>query len=986
MSKKPILTKRPKTILALILVCLITIALTGCDSSNKMPAGGLDLTAKYASTTDGKYSVTVKDVYEKLRYNAVSYVEDSVYKILFKEEIDTVAADVVSSNQKSKYRERLEEIILKDIYGTSDEEEIAKLHDKEVKEITYVDKMFQKGYAIETTDFSNAEDRDLTSVYANYYLEVAKYVAAYNKLSEKFEDFSKDENDQIKFKEPTDDSYFTKEDVVTWYKNNYENTGDVKVLLVRFLSQKESEKILAKFGLKSTGGKWYQIKLDEEKPEKWDTKTSYDEYYKNYKLNLTGGESAIDDFGNGNATVLKVLAAIYNSVYGEYRQPLELDPTNTFAAFKESYTGKDHLLYYNYVKSILEKDHSAADDNDEYNDILSILDKYEEKNAETILLTKERLDKYSSSLTDYVYNTLKTEAAEEGKAFTQYNTVAKGIGNYYYLVYKVSQAEVKQEETEKLYEEVDDVITFKNKEFLNEILNEMFEEEINENFIHTVFHERIEDAKVKIFDSIIEAQLMYSSSSELAESYSKNKNKNNNNNIIAEVTYKGKTEKIYVKDAFEYLEPLYGTQIAQNLLFKQFIKNTEEYKALAADQKEYDRYVETVKSMLYYFANDYYSSSGFPASIGKYNFMMLYYGTANVDEVVKDFLMVSEITSSYLADFNKQFKNVDFYNKVWEYAKADYNNFYSLTVSGLTVYADLDEDGKADTDALSNEKIKNAANELLNKAYDIAINSNDDYETTLNNVISEFNDSSRIADSNPTTPEYTWAYYRSLGLHLELSSFGTITNSTKDADKNIQSRVFAISDKAVDKELGFISKYLDTENTTTEDDRVTRLLVTGGTNATSAKYEKNKNDEKDIYSSVNVIINGEQVKIDLTYEEDLFTEQQVKAYIAEYILLGDVYSLPSSTITALDEYVLPYITKYVGNASQMNIVGNELGSIKFDYNEALSENVFSAEFIAEYKDRENFLKEYIEILENTEDNYDVKFDAWWNEMYEGGNK
>ena len=51
MSKKPILSKHPKKLIALLLVCLITITLSGCDSSKK-PTGDLPLSDTYASTAN----------------------------------------------------------------------------------------------------------------------------------------------------------------------------------------------------------------------------------------------------------------------------------------------------------------------------------------------------------------------------------------------------------------------------------------------------------------------------------------------------------------------------------------------------------------------------------------------------------------------------------------------------------------------------------------------------------------------------------------------------------------------------------------------------------------------------------------------------------------------------------------------------------------------------------------------------------------------
>ena len=93
-------------------------------------------------------------------------------------------------------------------------------------------------------------------------------------------------------------------------------------------------------------------------------------------------------------------------------------------------------------------------------------------------------------------------------------------------------------------------------------------------------------------------------------------------------------------------------------------------------------YIESVESMLYYFSNDYYASNGYPAAIGTYDFMMLYFGTADVEEAVRNFLMVSDATNAFYADF-ANYSNANFYQNVFDYQKASYDSFYSLTVSSL---------------------------------------------------------------------------------------------------------------------------------------------------------------------------------------------------------------------------------------------------------------------------------------------------------------
>lgn len=1002
MSKKTILTKRPKKLIAFILVCLITIILAGCDSANRKPTGGLgDLDATYATSENGNFTVTVGDVYNKLRYNAVDYLENSVYKFIYESEIKTVEAAIKDGKRADKdatkltlneqILKRLDESILTDIYGTSDEEAIEELSEKEkmVSVSKYIDAKYQEGYVITKAQI---ESETFTSVYPAYYLELAKYVAAYNKLSNEFSI----ENGYINFGEITEDSYFDKNEVAAWYDANHTNKGDVTALLIRFVNSTEANEVLKKFGLISSGAKWYQIQHPENETE-WNTPVKYDKYYENYKLDLTGGSGnePVEAVGNGNATILRIYAAIYNYVYtyrSELYGELELDTESNVKL--EDFADKGHLNYYYYIQAIIAEDNQTAkEDNDKYEQYVEQLLAYDkkvkdahhedDKEVETIVMSTERLDKYSTSLTSYLYNNLKTEADEEGKSFTQYLTSSKTLGGYNYLLFKIDQVK----DTE-LYEEVENEdeekeIIFNTSEeakaLLEEVLNEMFDNKINDSYINTIFEERVAEVELKIYDSIVENQFMFTSTSKLAESYEKNKKKNND--LLAAVTYQDNDYEITVKDAYSYLEPLYGPQVASNLLFQEYIKTTSYYKDL---EDNYDQYEESVKLMLYYFANDYYASNGYPSEIGKYGFMTLYFGTADIESAIKDFLMVSDATNAFYADFATHATDEkSFYENIREYALETYNNYYSLTLSGLSVYVDMDEDGEADL--IEDAELLLAAKNLLKDAYDAVATSKNNYQTAMNEVVADYNSSSRIPnEENPVVPESRWAKYRKLGLYLEVTSFGTFTDTTDYTDKAIEDIVLEYKDVLIDSKLGFTSEYLcdSDEYITTEDNKLAIVLFTAGSLPTSAKFETEDEEIKDLYKEVYIILNDKQEKVELTYDSDEITAEQVKVYVAEYMILGDVYCLPESTVAALDAYLLPVITKYTGAASQFTISSNILKGITFNNTLPLSSQ-FGTEFAENYT-REAFVAEYNRIIQDAEDNYDSQYANWWENMYTQG--
>ena len=109
----------------------------------------------------------------------------------------------------------------------------------------------------------------------------------------------------------------------------------------------------------------------------------------------------------------------------------------------------------------------------------------------------------------------------------------------------------------------------------------------------------------------------------------------------------------------------------------------------------------------------------------------------------------------------------------------------------------------------------------------------------------------------------------------------------------------------------------------------------------------------------------------------------MKIYVAEYVMLGDVYSLPTSTTTALDTYLLPLISKYTTSASQMLIINNVLGTITFKDDKAAVASTFNADFIKAYS-RSSFYETYKSTSIKAADNYAEQTNNWWNEMYKGG--
>ena len=998
MGKKCSFNKHIKKMIAFVLVCLIAITLTGCDSSNRRGEGSLNMSDTYASV--GNYSITVEELYDSLRYSANDYLENAVIEFLYAKEIEELKADL--AKESPKYAEKLTETILTEVYGTSEEKDIEALSEKEksVKINTYVDNMALKGYKISTAD---VEAGTFTTVYPNYYLEVAKYIAAEKHLTEEFTV----ENGVINFGEINDESYFTTDEVVHWYEDNYKNKGDVTAVLVRFMSSTEANAVLKAFGIKTYDGAWYQIPLNADEVK---TKTDYEEYYDEYVVDPTDPDkdnSSIEVLGNGKVTILKIFIEIYNYIYGGFRDQItdEFKAEGSDAVLTTNYNDyvaannhPSHLNYYYYIQNLIKNDKVSDDYTEEdyandFNALKTLLINYDNalketnEELETIVMSHDRINGYNSSLATYVYNTLKTEASEEGKTFTQYSTSAKAYGDYYYLVFKLDQEAdeelYKENESEESDEHKHDV-EFTNPTLLNTILNEMFEAEITETYIHEVEHERIEEAELKIYDSVIEL-VFTQSDSELVGHY--HKTKKSNNNAIAQVKYQGETKEIKVDDLYAYLEPLYGPQQAMALLFNKFIKDTDYYKDLEGN---YDDYVVMLENMLSYFANDYYASYGYPSSIGKYNFMLLYYRTADVDKAIYDYLMVSDAQSAFYQDILDKFESNDtFFQNVLDFGNGVYDKFFSLTATGLNVYVDKDEDGVHD-ELAEDDPLRQEAVKLMQEAIAYIETSVEDYATAVTNLVAEYKAANRVEEDNPTEASSRWWKYRKAGLYLESTSVGEVTNSSTDSE--IKERVELLySQLKADKVLtenGLSTVVLDTLNLDNDDSTndylisnengYTLLLITAGANPASAKFE----DEEllDSYLSVPVILNDKKETVTLEYTSDKATLAQTKVYVLEYLLLGDVYSLPEATTTALDTFILPLIERYTSAASQYNQILKAMGEITFASTSAVT---IGNDAFKEGYTRKDFLNSYVDIQERVADSYDTDlYPNWWTVMYE----
>ncbi|MFI3251669.1 MAG: hypothetical protein R3Y60_00875 [bacterium] len=959
MNKNNVFMRHVKRTLSVFLATVVMITLSGCaESTDKNPYGSLETTSIYAKS--GDYSITVGDLYDELRHNSLGYLNQRMDEIVFDDYLNGDNKTVDSTNEDQQLY--VAEKILTDIHGTYDEEEIEDINDftKSQNIAKYADSMYLGGITIDTVDleYYNVDDiidyGVVTKLWDAYSTEVAKYLYAIDVLTQEINEHNDEaeDNDDL-------DVYFTDEEIATFFDNTYSYENDVQAIIIRFINQTEADAVLKKFGIKSFNGEWYLIQppvnsTGQTDWSKWSNESDYNEYYDEYTISQTNSgysDSPISVLGS-ETTILKIFVEIYNYIY-TYRN--ELTYTNQLNG---SGSNTNFLYYYNLMTSIIANDASTSGLATSYENLVSTL-----SNSDYTTFTKEKLDTFSTSLTTYVHDTLRTEGeldedTNEVGSYIQYTASARSYNSNYYLIYKMTDAvtvdfyETSEDEDGNTVYEFDmdilaSVVNVDSEETLyDQILNDLFDAELTDSYISNKATTRAENLTVTIYDSILDFYYEQSNTS-----YTGSKGTDSDN--IAKIVFNDGKDKwtihISVEDTYAFLEPIYGTYTATSKLFEQYIVDSTYYSDILDEEDSYQTYKDSVYFTLTYFANGSYESYGYPASIGKYAFMKNFYRTANIDEAI-DYLMLQDAKREYFLDIDDSF-----YNEMFGFTSAAYDNFYSLNLSNILVYVDMDEDGIPDTDwftaddagwstsssdyLLSSTQKQNLAQNLIEEIIDYLYHSTDSLSESFANVIEEFNSSTRIEPGNDSelsgSVEERWAKYRKHGLYISTSDLGTFSNTTFDTESKIQDIVEDLyrGDDTNYKEIMMNNSFTGStllegsSNFIMTDGGMNLLLVTSGEALTEIDFE---NEDEDLYLNVPIKI-GDSYKI---YESLASTGEnanltQVEVYCREFFTSGSSVSLSSSATTYLDTYLKPALEKYNSQVVQLMIISNELGSIEW---------------------------------------------------------
>lgn len=894
------------------------ISLTGCRSKESM--GSIDPDAVYASI--GDYNVTNSELWDEMKWDASDYIDERIKYAMVDEHLKEIQSvmEGEDSDLKTEYTEQLRQISIRKVYafaeGDDYEGSVALLTDEQKVTLTskYADNLYSaKGIVVDTNDF--LVNDDYSSVYSLYYYDLAERLLAFDYLQDKMDEAAVDAAD-----DDDEDTigYYSKTSYINTFKEYFLNTGDVDLLTIRFMNQAELDTTLRSFGIKVYKNVWYQLT-----PETTMSYSDYCKYYDNFDM----GDSATKKYTTsieasyGKAAILAIYIEMYNYIY-TYR-----DSLTNIGSFSTSTTADRRTT----TQAVLDYFDSAITQ-PTIDDLYDLID-----SSEYIHYTSEEINDISASMKTYVYDTLTTD--ETADDYTRYTTSGRNYGNYYYLIFKLDQvadeyADINEKDisTDDLYANI-----IANQELSAKILKQMKEDTVNDNYISNAISVLREDVKLRIYNKDIE--IAYAAA---ASEYSKNHKKAPTEDTIATIEYNGITYTVTFDETWTRQELMSGTTTAVDILTNKIVKASDLYATSFSDD-DIKGYKENLDYVLASFANNNFSSSGYPASIGKYNFMMLYFHSANVDEIIDDYYKVNACYSNLASDYGSD----TLLNFLLDYTTIAQENYFSLVDSRLMVYIDMDEDGLEDPISEWTSEQVDAAQDLLDTVSNIISATTDSHTSALDDILAEYNSSSRFltgdedplsASYDPTTPESTWADYRRLGLYLQIKSDSLANNVTVDVDNNVKERIKEIYNMDGFMINGtFPTQYLDngvvdtwtweaTDGTVTgnrylvSEKGLNLIVVTSGTARSSAKFEA-EDDLPGYYTNINVIYNNVVYYIENIYNsDDEISMNQMKLFLYDYLSNSASTLSPSAVSSALTAFFVPVITRYLDDTTQREVL------------------------------------------------------------------
>lgn len=932
--------KLNKKLLTAGLVLASAFGLASCDAkpnNTKTPYGTITDTV-YASALNGKYEVTEKQVYTKLRQNAYTDFTKKIYSTVFANEINEI---ISGYNNNAEITEDINNAVASSCYATTDAQTLESKDAKTLKnnKLTFINTMAKNGITItednlvyELVDSNEDGEKDLIK-FTNLTNDIIKYyaydlglkLASKNYISnivdeEKIYDYGKEEM--------VDNTYYiNNETIKSRYNNSYKDYNTTKAIIIRFNSLRDAQNAIAKVNTSI-----------EENPLQFyvDLYNSYYSYRNELKIeNGTLTDSTALTYVTDNKTnELNSISTNFVTFYqdalvdGGYATNSVVD--GSYTAFPRSIDDKYFMIYRIETKYLIEEEYGI--DTDE----AVKFDELEEKLGET------KYNQLVEKLTEEIIDSKASSSMAISTVFK--NLLIDGNGD----------------------QEIDDVLdieiydpfyeykfytTYSNDDYYSYTKKRDFN---NELLCTIVYNDTTTEIKVDDFFAELGAYkgadiaTTYLLNSYLVDTYFDNWIDDDKEDELNE-TFKNAVK------AFKKDEAAYPKFLGVNQYYT--INYGYATKQEILEQNLYASY------LLSTYSSTYYRDGYFVASEGKY--------------------VINE--------------DVQIFNNMLKYIENVYDSMFSLSSNHFLISVDDNCDGTIDDPAEFTKNFTEAELADFNNAV-LALSKaliteaeliDTDHHTALQYLVKAYNQGLALqseAYAGKTWDDFKYPY----NFKITVESLGKITQSSvtnyvepfadyvKETYKQVSNYKLDFED---DQQYFFLNGLTD-EKGNTDLSKLTMdnlcetvygyhvLLVTDYETPTSAAYSNNGN-----YDSIRVVVDEldeDDDNDDIYFVTNAYNEtenaisiNQLYLYFYEYLIHGSVTSIPSTLKTNISNIASSVISRYTNTTFQKWLVLNELGEVTF---------ASDVELTYTYDD-------FITAIEVSIDGYDVakEFEGWFEE-------
>ncbi len=916
--------KNFKRITVFLLLFAAILTLTACGDSQKAPFGSI---SDDPYLTIGDIVVTERDLYEQLRLQGASLLATMIDERVFADEMATIKQLLASGDET--LNTSLDKMIAGAIFGTSDEEQLTEMHaehpDMWARNIEmFVDSLFLLDNTVDIPS-TIADIKGLATTQENAFSgfsSIPLLVERYSlRLSQQY--FAQKILD-VEVLDSENDNYISEEDIIAYYQREKMGRYNVDVLVVRFINLNEANAALQLLSIKSDArGLWYAI------PD----------------IRILPGEEGFVDLTDttpqtGNAHVKEILEdlGLLGKLGVNYEDRAQLS-VGDFADFYKSYiirttrtNGRpDEALTTAQVKekfvaiyNVLNPASQIEITND--GEIRGIGDSEFDST-----FTHEDLSELNVGLRNHIYTTLVSLSSmedpndtDEGKPFS---SRIQTFGDSRFLVFRLDDESALEEaifdETEEQFTD-----TTEAQAMQDEIFESIKESRLSSTFITAQVNELYTEKELNIFDPIV--RVFY----EQTFGY-EGTDKNKSGDIIAEL---GDIQ-ITVDDFFDRLEQTFGINLSLDIATNKFLLASDAYSVDEDDMEDYQTQFEDIISQ---FSGDNFAASGFPASMGRQQFLLLAFGASTNSGAVNQLFVYPNLRQQFLDDFEAHFSTSDetIYAKFAELAALQHANFTSINVSHLLIYFDEDGNGMPDDpqehlDSLSEAgrtQVLDGLTSLVQLIYSKVGNYTGMAEG-LTEIANQFNLSGRIDRGSIIPPydyqiELIWSQYRRLGFNLKFEVLPTpITNTSNFItgrgmlDEVFYERAMQLHTTLAEmEEDDSLFPHLDLFDTVITNDALAEvmsgfgfhlILATSISEPVSAIFDAS-DDEAGRYETADglTVYNS---------DSDTLTANQVEFYLTEKASAEGVI-LPSEVQQAIDNFLNPVLARYQNNFMQRELI------------------------------------------------------------------